>query len=100
MGGRGGKIIYLREARIFFTPPHINFGARLFLKGIFLRATSQVTISQVATSQMCNFPNGNFPKVRLGPLTLCNGDRKKEFLLKKRYPPFFQSTIIYFSGAA
>ena len=39
-----------------------------FPKGIFPRATSQVTISQVVTSQMCNFPSGNFSKVRLGPL--------------------------------
>ena len=38
-------------------------GVRYYPKGIFPRATSQVTISQVATSQMCNFP-----KVRLGPL--------------------------------
>jgi len=39
-----------------------------FLKGIFPRATSQVTFSQIATSQMCNFSSGNFPKVRLDPL--------------------------------
>ena len=39
----------------------VVFGVRYFQKGIFPRATSQVTISQVSTSQMCNFPCGNFP---------------------------------------
>ena len=43
-------------------------GVRYFPKGIFPRATSQVTISKVAISQMlCNFPSCTFPKVRLGP---------------------------------
>ena len=38
-----------------------------FPKGIFQKATSQVTISQVVTSQsqVYNFPSGNFTKVRL-----------------------------------
>ena len=44
-------------------------GVRYFPKGIFTRATSQVTISQYSTSQMCNFPSGNFQKVRLGTLS-------------------------------
>ena len=46
-------------------------GVRHFSKGIFPRATSQVTISQVATSKMCNFPIGNFLKIRLGSLRRC-----------------------------
>ena len=43
----------------------IKSGVRVgyFPKGIFPRATSQVTISQVATYQMFNFPSGNFLKV-------------------------------------
>ena len=49
-----------------FLPSQIS--VRYFPKGIFLSATSQVSISQVTTSQMWNFPSGNFPKVRLGPL--------------------------------
>ena len=39
-----------------------------FPKGIFPRATSQVTISQVTTFQKCNFSSGNFIKIRLGLL--------------------------------
>ena len=45
-----------------------TMGVMYYPKGIFPRATSQVTISHVATSLMCHFPSGNFSKVRLGPL--------------------------------
>ena len=48
----------------------VSSGVRYFPKGIFPRATSQVTISKVATSQMYSFPSDNFPKARLGLLRL------------------------------
>ena len=52
--------------------PHPFFlassGVRYFPKGIFPRATAQVTISKVATSQIYIFSSDNFPKVRLGLL--------------------------------
>ena len=40
-------------------------GVRCFPKGIFPKATSQVTISKVATSQMYYFSIGNFTNVQL-----------------------------------
>ena len=46
----------------------VESGVRYSPKGIFPRATSEVSISQEATSQTCDFPSGNFTKARLGLL--------------------------------
>jgi len=40
----------------------LDDGVGYFPKGIYPRATPQVTISQAATSQMYIFPIGNFPR--------------------------------------